>query len=46
METNKENISRHDSPKNKPLFVKNRFKERIESAGKDFFHPKREREIK
>jgi len=46
METNKENISRQDSPKNNICFSKNVFKEGINSTNKDFFHPKREKEIK
>ena len=46
METNKENISRQDSPKNKLSFLDNRLKETTTPSRKDFFHPKRETEIK
>jgi hypothetical protein len=46
METNKENISRQDSPKNKLSFLDNRLKETTAPSRKDFFHPKRETEIK
>lgn len=46
IETNKENISRQDSPKNKLFFLDNRLKEVTAPSRKDFFHPKRETEIK
>lgn len=46
METNKENISKHDNQKSKLHLDGNIFKEKFNPKKKEFFHPKREKDIK